>query len=1101
MSEKKIEAAYTLSPAQQGMLFHALYAPQSRAYFSQVSCVFRDDLDAEAFERAWQLCAARHAVLRTAFVWEGVEQPMQVVGSRVRVPLTHLDWRGADEAEQRARLCALLEEDRARGFQLSRAPVMRLHAIRTGERLHQLVWSFHHILLDGWSQALVLKEVFALYEAERRGAEVRLAESRPYRDYIRWLGRQDMAEAEAFWRERLRGLHAPTPLPAERESRTTADASEQFAQREVKLNARTTAALKEFARRQGLTLNTLAQGAWALLLARHGGESDVLFGGVVSGRPAQLPGVESMVGLFINTLPVRVRVEPGARAGEWLRRLQREQAEMRRYEHSPLVQVQGWSEVPRGVPLFESILDFENYLTDRAVGEWGANLELSDTGFTARTNYPLEIVAVPGEEFSLQAKYDVSRFDGEAVRMMLGHLSTLLGALAADPDRRLFELPMLTAEEERRVLVEWNETATDYPRTRVFQQLFEEQAARTPDAVAAVFEGERLTYRELNERANELAWALKERGAGPEVLVALMLERGLDFLTCVLAVFKTGAAYVPLDPFHPAARVRRTLEQSRCAFVLTNSSFEDACGQALAGFDEGARPEALLFEGLSRGGGRVANLDVAVSPRNLAYVIFTSGSTGMPKGAMIEHQGMLNHLFAKVSDLRLTARDVVAQTASQCFDISVWQFLAPLLAGGSVHVFSDEVVHEPARFFKEVERGALTILETVPSLLRAALEELGDGREPARELPALRWLLLTGEALPPELCRLWFRVYPQVPLMNAYGPTECSDDVTHYALNVAPPAGLARVPVGRPVANTCLYVLDAHLNATPVGVKGELYVGGDGVGRGYVREPGRTAAVFVPDPFGPAGGRLYRTGDLARLLPSGDIEFLGRADSQVKVRGFRIELGEIVSALRKHGAVREAAALAPADETGATRLVAYFVARPEEAPAAGELRAFLRQTLPDYMIPEAFVRMDDFPLTPNGKLDLRALPAPDARRPEQSKPPLPPRTPVEETLAALWQEVLQVEQVGVRDNFFDLGGHSLTATRLVTRIRAEFGVELPLADFFAAATVESLAERVEEALFEQSGAGKLDELLAMLEAVDEREAEGMLARDDAPDAA
>jgi amino acid adenylation domain-containing protein len=1101
MSDKKIEAAYPLSPTQQGMLFHALYAPKSRAYFSQISCVFKDALDSEAFERAWQRSVERHGVLRTAFVWEEVEQPLQVVGRRVRMPLKQLDWRGLPFEEQRERLRAYLEEDRARGFQLSKAPVMRLSIIRTDERLYHLVWSFHHLLLDGWSQALVLKEVFALYEAERRGVEIKLDEARPYRDYIRWLKGQDMGRAEAFWRERLRGLIAPTPLGGERAPHASHADAEEFAQQQIKLSAQTTADLRAFARRQQLTLNTVIQGAWALLLSRYSGEADVMFGAVVAGRPAALAGVESMVGLFINTLPVRVRIDADARVGEWLRKLQREQTEMRQYEYSPLVQVQGWSEVPRGLPLFESILDFENYPMDRAVGEWGANLELSDTGFTARTNYPLEVVAVPGTEFSLQMKYDASRFDDATIKRVLGHFEALLTGVAAGPERRIAELPWLTRAEEHQLLVEWNETEADYPRRQVAHQLFEAQAERTPDDVAVVFADESLTYRELNERANRLAWALMEKGAGREVLVALMLERGVEFLTCLLAVFKVGAAYVPLDPFHPVARIRQSLEQSRSALVLTTAEFTSTCAQALEGFAGRERPAILHFEELLGGERRAENLKVAVSPGNLAYVIFTSGSTGQPKGAMIEHGGMLNHLYAKISDLRLTSRDVVGQTASQCFDISVWQFLAPLLAGGRVHIFGDEVIHEPARFFAEAGRGALTILETVPSLLRATLEELSNSRPVRRELPALRWLILTGETLPPELCHQWFEVYPEIPLLNAYGPTECSDDVTHYALTSPPLADLVRVPIGRPVANTRLYILDSALQAVAVGVKGELYVGGDGVGRGYANEPARTAAVFIPDPLGQTGTRLYKTGDLARFLPCGNIEFLGRSDSQVKVRGFRIEPGELESALCQHPGVREAVALALANETGANRLVAYVVAHGEQAPTVSELRTFLKRSLPDYMIPEALVMLPAFPLTSNGKLNLRALPPPDARRPEQSALLLRPRTPVEERLAGLWKEVLQVEQVGVHDNFFDLGGHSLVATKLVTRIRNEFSVELSLADFFAAATVEKLAERVEEALFEQTGSATIDELLEMLEAVDEREAESLLTHDNAPDAA
>jgi amino acid adenylation domain-containing protein len=807
-----------------------------------------------------------------------------------------------------------------------------------------------------------------------------------------------------------------------------------------------------------------------------------------------------MVGLFINTLPVRVRIAEEQGVGEWLKQLQENQVEMRQYEYSSLVQVQGWSEVPRGLPLFESILDFENYPMDRALQQWGANLEQGDIGFVIRTNYPLEVVAVPGPEFSLQMKYDSERFDAATIERMLGNFGILLESIIADPSQPLARLPLLTRAEEHQLLIEWNRTEFDYPSERVVHRLFEEQAAQTPDAVAVVFKTESLTYRQLNERANRLARALIAKGAGRETVVALLMERNISLLVSILAIFKTGAAYAPLDPVHPASRLRQALEQSRSALLLTSGRFADVCAQAIDKLHANQHPAVVLIEDLMDEEQPEENLDTTAAPGNLAYIIFTSGSTGLPKGAMIEHRGMLNHLYAKISDLQLTAKDVVGQTASQCFDISVWQFLAPLLVGGSVHIFSDEVISDPDLFFAEVEKGAVSILETVPSLLRATLEEITSTRRSVQELHALRWLLMTGEALSPDLCRQWLSAYPQIPLLNAYGPTECSDDVTHYAIERPPADDVVIVPIGRPIANTQLYILDSNLRTVPVGVGGELYVGGSGVGRGYVDDASRTALAFVPDLFGvEPGARLYRTGDLARYMSCGNIEFLGRIDSQVKIRGFRIELGEIESALCKHPAVREAVALAWEATPHDQRLVAYVVAQ-TEPPTVVELRSFLKESLPEYMVPEVFIMLDALPLTANGKLDQRALPAPATQRSSQSQHFVAPRTPIEETLAGLWREVLKVEQIGIQDNFFDLGGHSLIAIKLVSRIRTEFNVELALADFFAAATVEALGERIEEALIEASNSSEIDEMLGMLETVEDDEALSMLDHDDALEA-
>ncbi len=1093
MSAKNIEAVYPLSPAQQGILFHALYAPESRAYFSQLSCTIHDDLNLEAFERAWQHTVDRHAVLRTAFAWEGLDEPLQVVGLNVKLRITQLDWRELSLEQQQERLAMFLEEDRTRGFQLSKAPLMRLSTVRLSEHAYQFIWSFHHLLMDGWSQSLIIKEVFALYEAYVQGREIKLDEPRPYRDYIQWLRQQDAGKAERFWREQLRGVTAPTPFGFERSSIPTQD----FAQQQIKLPEQLSIALKDFARQQRLTLNSVIQGAWALLLSRYSQLPDVIFGAVVSGRPAALAGFDRMVGLFINTLPVRVRIKNEQSVGSWLRELQEAQRQERQYEYSSLVQVQGWSEVPRGLPLFESILDFENYPVDKALQEQSVHFSQSDIGFVVRTNYPLEVVAVPGKEFSLQLKYECSRFDDETIARMLGHFKTMLEAVVSDPDQPLSLLPLLTVAEERQLLVDWNLTQTDFPSEELIHRVFEERAASTPDATAVVCGDESLSYRQLNERANRLAGELIARGAGAEVVVALLLERDINLLVAILAVFKAGSAYVPLDPQHPAVRLKQVLEQSRATLLLTASKFAPVCAQAIAGLDEHEQPAVLSIEDLVNQKQSSANPGASVVPGNLAYVIFTSGSTGLPKGAMIEHRGMLNHLYAKVTDLQLTSDDVVGQTASQCFDISVWQFLAPLMVGGTVHIFADEVIRDPARFLAEVEKGSVSILETVPSLLSATLEAEINNRQSAPALPALRWLLLTGEALSPELCRQWLTVYPRIPLLNAYGPTECSDDVTHHVIQDAPGEDVVRMPIGRPIANTQLYILDSLLRLVPATSSGELYVGGAGVGRGYANDAVRTAVSFIPDLFGrEPGARLYKTGDLARYTPSGNIEFLGRIDSQVKIRGFRIELAEIELALRKHPAVREAVVIAREFTAQDKGLVAYLVAQPDKTSNSDELRSFLKERLPEYMLPELFIVLEALPLTANGKLNVRALPAPAAQRPLQSSLPVAPRTPIEETLVRLWREVLKLEQVGIQDNFFDLGGHSLIAIKLVTRIRTEFNIELSLADFFAASTIEALGRKLEEALIEASNPTEIDAILGMLETVAETEAESMLADDD-----
>jgi amino acid adenylation domain-containing protein len=675
----------------------------------------------------------------------------------------------------------------------------------------------------------------------------------------------------------------------------------------------------------------------------------------------------------------------------------------------------------------------------------------------------LNVTDVDGE-LVFDCDYNTDLFDAATIKRMLGHFQTLLTAIVANPHQHLKELPLLTATERHQLLVEWNDTFAEYPFDKCVHQLFEAQVEQTPDAVAVVFENQQLTYAQLNAQANRLAHFLVEQGVGPDTTVTLLVERSIDFLSAMMAVFKAGGAYLPIDPHHPAQRLCQVLQQSQTSLVLAASKFDSVVSQALGDLPSGKRPQVLVIEELLEQQQSEENLPVCCTPSNLAYVIYTSGSTGVPKGAMVEHRGMLNHLYAKIWDLKLTDADTVAQTARQSFDISVWQFLAALLVGGRVHIFNDEAAADPTQLLKQVKGQGISILEIVPSLLRMMLEQITLSGANRPNLSALRWLLLTGESLPPQLCRQWLDYYPGIPMLNAYGPTECSDDVTHYPIYQPPAPEALNIPIGRAVANTQLYVLDSQLQPVPIGVSGELYVGGMGVGRGYLNNAERTSEVFIPDLFAQKpGARLYKTGDKARYLSDGNIEFLGRLDHQVKIRGFRIELGEIEAVLAQYPEVRETVVIAWEDQPDDKRLVAYVVPNQEVETQhfLSLVRRFLKEKLPDYMIPSAFVMLKALPLTPNGKVDRRALPAPDTSQRSLEEGFVVPRTASEEILAAIWAEVLGVERVGIHDNFFELGGNSLLATQVISRLREAFHVELPLRSLFEEPTVAYLSESIE----------------------------------------
>ncbi|MBH4327054.1 non-ribosomal peptide synthase/polyketide synthase [Pseudomonas aeruginosa] len=1074
----EVEDLYPLSPMQQGMLFHSLYQQEAGDYINQLR-VDIDGLHPESFRAAWQAALDGHDVLRSGFLWQGAfETPLQVVRKRVEVPFSVLDWRGREDLA--AALDELAAGEGRLGFDLSEAPLLRLVLVRTDEERYHLIYTNHHILMDGWSNSQLLGEVLQRYRGEtppRSGGR--------YRDYIAWLQRQDAALAEAFWLPRLRQLDEPTRL-----GQSIAQAKQRgkgYAERLRELDGEQTRRLAELAREQKITVNTLVQAAWLMLLQRYTGQDSVAFGATVAGRPAELNGIEEQIGLFINTLPVIATPLPQQSLASWLQAVQGENLALREFEHTPLYDIQRWAG-QGGEALFDNILVFENYPVSQMLQQQASQgLAFGAVGNHEQTNYPLTLSVSLGQRLELQFAYDREHFDDASVARLDRHLTHLLAQMVERPASTcLAEFQLLEAAERRQAIFDWGRNPGRYPDERSVEQLFASRAAMEPERVALLFEERQLSYGELNAQANRLAHRLIELGVGPDVLVGIAVERGLEMIVSLLAVLKAGGAYVPLDPEYPQERLGYMIEDSGIALLLSQSHLLQrlpaASGIACLALDQARdwqdRP--------------ASDPQLRAHPQNLAYVMFTSGSTGRPKGVGISRESLSRHTHVSLEFFGIGPDDRVLQFSTFNFDGFVEQLYPPLACGASVVLRGTEIWDSETLYREIVERRITTVDLTTAYWNMLAKDFANQG---VRDYGALRQVHAGGEAMPPESLVAWKAAgLEHVRLLNTYGPTEATVTVT--TLDCAPyvdgsKAIPATMPIGKVLPGRAIYLLDDAGQPAPVGAVGELVIGAELLARGYFKRPDLTAARFIPDPFDEqGGGRLYRTGDLARYGADGVIEYVGRVDHQVKVRGFRIELGEIEACLGEHPAVREALVIAIEGTAGA-QLVAYLVPQAEalasatlevQAALRNELKALLRDSLPEYMVPAHLLFLERLPLSPNGKVDRKALPAPDASLLQEAY--VAPRSELECQVAAIWQEVLKLQRVGLDDHFFELGGHSLLAINVISRIQLELGMKLTPQLLFQFPTLGLFVSNLEKA-GGQVDTSKLNKLEALLDEMEE----------------
>ncbi|ALN59020.1 linear gramicidin synthetase subunit C [Lysobacter enzymogenes] len=1039
MRNSKIEDILPLTPLQHGFLFHALYDDKVQdSYVVQMTFVLDGALDAAALRAAADALLRRHASLRAAFVHDKTKEPVQVIQRDVRAPWRELDLSALAPREREAALAQAIADDAQQRFDLARAPLLRFALIRESAERHYLIFNSHHILLDGWSTPIALQELFALY---RNGADTEaLPRVVPYRDYMRWLGGRDRDAAREAWREAFLGFEEPTRIAATSTAPAVPDTLR------IDLPDELMQRLTRQARTLGVTLNTIVQAAWGVLLGRLTHRRDVAFGTTVSGRPPELAGVEQMVGLFINTLPLRLQWRPDETVAALLQRLQREQSALLDHQHLGLAEIQrtaGHGE------LFDTLVIFENF----PVGEDGDGPDDLRVAVHSHhggdtSHYPVGLALIPGrpnQPYQLKLSYRPDLLERERVLRLGRRYQRLIEAFAADAQQPLGRIDLLDADETRQVLHDWNATAHECADTHL-AALLSAQAARTPDAVALRFEGETLSYAELEARSNRLARALIAQGVGPESIVGVALPRSLELPVALCAVLKSGAAYLPLDTDYPPERLADMLADAAPACVLARADTADAlpADAPLWRLDDAAlreRVAALPAHAVGDDERRTP-----LRPEHPVYVIYTSGSTGKPKGAAIPHRGVVNRLEWMQREYGLQADDAVLQKTPSSFDVSVWELFWPLIRGARLVLARPGGHREPRYLAELIERERITTVHFVASMLDVFVSEAS-----AAQCASLRRIVCGGEALSADLRR---RVAQRLgrPLHHSYGPTETSIGVAAWPCREIEDGP---IPIGGPIANTRFYVLDSALRPVPPETLGELYIAGDCLARGYLGRAALSAERFVADPFA-RGQRMYRSGDLAQWREDGAIVHRGRADQQVKVRGLRIELGEIEAELARAGYPRNAA-IVREDRPGQRQIVAYVAADAEAGFDADALRAQLAARLPDYMLPAALVALPALPQLPNGKLDRKALPAPDYAPASLREP----RDERERILCALYAEVLGVERVGIDDSFFDLGGHSLLAIRLIGLIRARLQLELPIRALFEHRSVAALAPQLD----------------------------------------
>jgi amino acid adenylation domain-containing protein len=1046
LDKNNLEDILPLTPMQESMLYQYLSEPETDQYFEQMSLRLNGIIDNAAFIDAWQAVADNNEVLRTVYRWDKLEQPVQVIWKYWKIPIREFDCSGLKDQEKLNALNEIKENDYREKVDIRTAP-FRITLCKLDDENYEMIISNHHILYDGWSNGILLNEFMEAYQRLSEGKQLVFPPKSKYKDYLKWLRSQDQTKQKSYWQDYLKGFNEKTLLPFERKQRVDSYRADEF---NVILPQNVTAKITEFAKQNNLSPATLFYAAWGILLQKYGNSKDVVFGTTVSGRTQELKGIQDIVGLFINTLPLRIKADSDLTIKALIDMVQANLYDREDFECASLSDIKLWSEIGGGENLFDSIVVVENYpLSQRLTGNPG-QIQITDYEIHERTNFDLTLAVMAFDRIEFKLIYNDALFHRETIESLMNHYSSILDQIISNYDLKLADLQMLSLPEQNQLIEEYNNTKTDFPKTKTLVELFEDQVLQFPDHPAIIHEDQRMTYSELNQKANQVAAFLRTKGVVPNRCVGLIIERSPEMIIFILGVLKAGGAYLPLDHEFPKDRTLNIIKDANPILLIIQENLIGKFSDAKTDFQNECSLDVLTVEEVmaSIGNFPVENPQLTNKSEDLAYIMYTSGSTGIPKGILIKHYN-ISRVVKNTNYLEITKDDVVLQLSNYAFDGSTFDIYGAILNGAQLVLAKKETVLDISRLADLIRKENISVFFITTALFNTMIDL------EAECLKGVRKVLFGGERVSFQHVKQALQILGKDKIIHVYGPTESTVFATYYPINEVD-EGLGTIPIGKPIANTEVYILDNEMKLLPKGAPGELYIGGDGLAGGYLNRPDLTEERFVKNPF--REGIIYKTGDQVRYLADGNIVFLDRLDNQVKLRGFRIELGEIEKALLNHEKIREAVVLVREDQPGNKYLCAYLVA--DEELALSEIRAHLLKTLPDYMVPASIVFLNEIPLTSNGKIDQKAL-----RQYETSVDYTAdnetPSSQLEIELQNIWREVLGVANIGINTNFFEVGGHSLKATIVASKIHKRLDIEVPLGEIFKNPTIKELARFID----------------------------------------